>query len=41
MDLMNGLPSIIIALFVFGFLVDHRTQSGFAAAVALSIIRCR
>ena len=38
MDLMNGLPSIIIGLFVFGILVDHKTQSGFAAAVALSII---
>ena len=38
MDLMNGLPSIIIGLFVFGILVDHKQQSGFAAAVALSII---
>jgi phosphate transport system permease protein len=38
LDLMNGLPSIIIALFVFGLLVNHKKQSGFAAAVALGII---
>ena len=38
LDLMNGLPSIIIGLFVFGLLVDHKKQSGFAASVALAII---
>jgi phosphate transport system permease protein len=38
LDLLNGLPSIIIGLFVFGLLVDHRQQSGLAAAVALAII---
>jgi phosphate transport system permease protein len=38
MDLMNGLPSIIIGLFVFGLLVDHQKQTAFAASVALSII---
>jgi phosphate transport system permease protein len=38
LDLMNGLPSIIIGLFIFGLLVDHRKQSGFAASVALAII---
>jgi phosphate transport system permease protein len=38
MDLMNGLPSIIIGLFIFGLLVDHKKQTGFAASVALSII---
>ncbi len=38
MDLMNGLPSIIIGLFIFGLLVNHRQQSGFAASVALAII---
>lgn len=39
LDLMNGLPSIIIGLFIFGLLVNpqHR-QSGFAASVALAII---
>ena len=35
---MNGLPSIIIGLFIFGLLVNHRQQSGFAASVALAII---
>jgi len=38
LDLMNGLPSIIIGLFVFGLLVNHRQQSGIAASVALAII---
>ena len=38
LDLMNGLPSIIIGLFVFGLLVDHKQQSGFAGSVALAII---
>lgn len=38
MDLMNGLPSIIIGLFIFGLMVNHHKQSGLAAAVALAII---
>jgi phosphate transport system permease protein len=38
LDLMNGLPSIVIGLFVFGLLVNHRKQSGFAGSVALAII---
>lgn len=38
LDLMNGLPSIVIGLFIFALLVDHKTQSGFAGAVALAII---
>lgn len=38
MDLMNGLPSIIIGLFVFGLLVDHKKQTAVAASVALAII---
>lgn len=38
LDLLNGLPSIVIGLFVFGLLVDHRRQSGFAGSVALAII---
>jgi phosphate transport system permease protein len=39
LDLMNGLPSIIIGLFVFGLIVKpQQTQSGLAAAVALAII---
>jgi phosphate transport system permease protein len=39
LDLMNGLPSIIVGLFVFGLIVKatHK-QSGFAGSVALAII---
>lgn len=38
LDLLNGLPSIILGLFVFALLVDHKQQSGFAGAIALAII---
>lgn len=38
LDLMNGLPSIIIGLFIFELLVNHRQQSAIAASVALAII---
>ncbi|HET8956300.1 MAG TPA: phosphate ABC transporter permease PstA [Solirubrobacterales bacterium] len=38
LDLLNGLPSIILGLFVFALLVDHKQQSAFAGAVALAII---
>ena len=38
LDLMNGLPTIIVGLFVFGLLVDHQHQSGFAGSVGLSIV---
>lgn len=38
LDLTNGLPSIIIALFIFGLLVNHKGQSAFAASLALAII---
>lgn len=38
LDLMNGLPSIIVGIFIFGLLVSHKSQSGFAGSVALAII---
>jgi phosphate transport system permease protein len=38
LDLLNGLPSIVIAVFVFGLLVAGHAQSGFAGSFALSII---
>lgn len=38
LDLLNGLPSIILGLFVFILLVNHRQQSAFAGSVALAII---
>ena len=37
-DLMNGLPSVIIGIFVFGLLVNGHTQSGIAGGSALSIV---
>jgi phosphate transport system permease protein len=38
LDLMNGLPSIIIGLFVFGLLVVGHGQAAYAASVALAIV---
>ncbi|HVW46006.1 MAG TPA: phosphate ABC transporter permease PstA [Solirubrobacterales bacterium] len=38
LDVMNGLPSIIVAVFIFSLLVAGKGQSGFKAAVALSIL---
>lgn len=38
LDLMNGLPTIVVGLFVFGLLVAGHQQSGLAASVALAII---
>jgi phosphate transport system permease protein len=38
LDLLNGLPSIIIGLFVFGLMVVGHGQAAYAASVALAII---
>jgi phosphate transport system permease protein len=38
LDVMNGLPTIVVGLFVFGLLVAGHKQSGFAGSVALAII---
>jgi phosphate transport system permease protein len=38
LDLLNGLPSIVLGVFVFALLVSHKQQSAFAGAVALAII---
>jgi phosphate transport system permease protein len=38
LDLINGLPSIVISVFIFGVLVAGHHGSGFAAAVTLAII---
>ena len=38
LDLMNGLPSIIIGAFIFGLLVQGHAQSGYAGGCALSIV---
>jgi phosphate transport system permease protein len=38
LDLVNGLPSIVLGLFAFALLVKYKQQSGFAGSVALAII---
>lgn len=39
LDLLQGLPSVVVGLFVFGFLVKpEHADSGFAGSVALAII---
>jgi phosphate transport system permease protein len=38
LDLLNGIPTVVISLFVFGLLVAGHQQSGFAVAVALAVI---
>jgi phosphate transport system permease protein len=38
LDVLNGVPSIVIAVFVYGLVVVGRGQSGFAASIALAII---
>lgn len=38
LDVLNGLPTIITGIFVFGILVVNHGQSAYAAGVALSIV---
>jgi len=38
LDLLNGVPTIVVGLFVFGLLVVGHHQSGFAGSFALAII---
>jgi phosphate transport system permease protein len=38
LDLLNGLPTVVVGLFVFGLLVVGHHQSGFAGSIALAII---
>jgi phosphate transport system permease protein len=38
LDILNGVPTIVTGLFVFGILVVGHQQSGFAGSVALAII---
>jgi phosphate transport system permease protein len=38
LDLMNGLPSIVIGLFIYGLVVADSGQKGIAASMALAII---
>jgi phosphate transport system permease protein len=38
LDVLNGVPTIVTGIFVYGLLVAGNHQSGYAAAVALAII---
>ena len=38
LDVLNGVPTIITGIFVFGLMVEGGQQSAFAASVALAII---
>jgi phosphate transport system permease protein len=38
LDLLNGVPTIITGIFVYGLLVAGNKQSGFAGSIALAII---
>jgi phosphate transport system permease protein len=38
LDILNGVPTIITGIFVFGLMVAGNKQSGFAASVALAIV---
>ena len=38
LDLLNGIPTIVVGVFVFGLLVAGHQQSAFAGALALAII---
>ena len=38
LDVMNGLPTIVVGVFVYGLLVIGHQQSGYAGAVALAIV---
>jgi phosphate transport system permease protein len=38
LDILNGVPTIITGIFVYGLMVAGNQQSGFAASVALAIV---
>lgn len=38
LDVLNGVPTIVTGIFVFGLMVEGNKQSGYAASVALAII---
>jgi phosphate transport system permease protein len=38
LDILNGVPAIVIGIFVFGLLVVNHGQSGFAGGVALAVL---
>ncbi len=38
LDILNGIPTIVVGLFIFGILVVGHQQNGWAGAVALAIV---
>jgi phosphate transport system permease protein len=38
LDLMQGIPTIVVGVFVFGLMVNGHQETGFAGSVALSIV---
>lgn len=38
LDILNGVPTIVVGIFIFGILVVGNQQSGWAGAVALAIV---
>lgn len=38
LDLLNGTPTIVIGVFIFGLLVVSHSQTGFAASIALAVV---
>jgi phosphate transport system permease protein len=38
LDILNGVPTIVIGIFIYGILVIGHTQSGWAGAIALAIV---
>jgi phosphate transport system permease protein len=38
LDVLNGIPAIVIGIFIYGLIVIGRGQSGFAGACALAVI---
>ena len=39
LDILNGVPTIITGIFIYGLLVIGNTQSGWAGAIALAIVQ--
>ena len=38
LDVLNGVPSVVVGLFIFGLLVVGHGQSGYAGSIALAVI---
>ncbi len=38
LDILNGIPTIVVGIFIFGILVVGNQQSGWAGAIALAIV---